>query len=353
MYIYAPTNEKNTINNDNTCNQSKLPQSLYLPTAQESSAILRDVFASKNLYTHSHPLFAIMSLTTKFVLLISITTVYGQQRSSASCAYTAMGMIATPLDTCSIYSMDSLSYSSKYTFDQNTNSLIWHYYDDLECDNQYKEYEMDDVMMNIHHMNIETDGSGSNCDTVDITIYGNYNSMTDECEDDNDDDGYQTKSFVINECISSPNDGSSATLMCNQNKLYFNYCKSSLNCECDQNVEQIIYEYYQDDCFEFECNDNSNNNKNWMISHSQSQSIINKKSDARFLKNLITQTSNVPFYANKIKAIPAKTELVKESMSVSMVRWLYIVIGGFVFVICCAISRYINSYSFDKEYAEI
>ena len=272
---------------------------------------------------------------------------------TAKCAYSTMGMVAIPLDQCSVYSMKetlSMSYSSKYTFNKDTNTLNWHYYHDLECNKEYKKYEMDDVMMSIHHINLQTDGKGSNCDTVNIKINGNYDYLIEECDNDKTTNDYQTRSFVINECISSPIEGTSAILICNQHELYFNYFKACTDCQCYDDVEQIIYQYYEDKCYEFECNNNNNDyNQNW-IYHSQSQSITNKKPDSQFIKNLITQTANTPFFTNKMQTIQTKQDI-KENVSASMERWLCIVIGTVVFVICCGICRYINN--FQKEYATI
>ena len=265
-----------------------------------------------------------------------------------------MGMIATPLNKCQTYSMSetkAMSYSSKYKYNSNDQTLNWIYYDDLNCNTEYRSYEMDDVMMNIHNINLQTNGKGSNCDTVDIKIDGNYDSLIDECDDTEITTDYQSKSLVINECIQNQKEESSAMLLCDDKKIYLNYYKDCLNCNCDD-YDEIIYEYYQDidRCYHVECNSNNKQIINGRNINNNNKIIT----DSQFIKNLILQTPNTPFFANRMEKITAK-QMKPSSSSFSLVLfgydWLYVVIGSVMFIVFCGICRYINS--FNKEYIQI
>lgn len=179
---------------------------------------------------------------------------------ATSCAYSASGVIATPLQSCSVYAQSAttgMAYSYQYDYDPINDALTCSYYNDLRCDALETSYWMDDDMMAAHNIHANVEGSGSNCDTVSITKHGSYSPLSDDCsvEADTEND-YFSMSYVLNECISSDEDqGFSAVLLCDEEKIYFNYYSDCTHCQCS--MEQYIYKYFDDadgDCWDIECN---------------------------------------------------------------------------------------------------
>ena len=164
---------------------------------------------------------------------------------SSSCAYSASGVIATPLHSCSVYAQSAttgMAYSYQYDFDAINNALTCSYYNDLQCDSLETSYWMDDDMMAAHNIHAAVDGLGSDCDTVSITKHGAYSPLSDECSTDEATEGdFFSMKYVLNECISSDDEGEgfSAVLLCDEEKIYFNHFAECTHCGCS--VEQYVY----------------------------------------------------------------------------------------------------------------
>eukprot|EP01083_Nonionella_stella_P222214 793183_1 len=232
-----------------------------------------------------------MSETLIIILTFYMSVIFTEANSN-SCAYYAMGAVATPFDSCSIYSMSEtagMKYSSNYIFDKENNKLQWNYYSDLNCQNRYKSYEMDDIMMQIHHLNVQTTGAGSNCDTVHVRTSGSYSELMDSCDPDVTTDDYVSRAYVINECIPVATEGYSSILKCNNKEIYFDYYSQCTDCSCT--FERYSFEYYEDKqkCYQVTCNSPSSSD---ILSHS----VIYHKTDSQFIKTLITKEPNTPIF---------------------------------------------------------
>jgi len=287
-------------------------------------------------------MFALSAATVSLLALI----VVGEE--NGKCAYSAMGMIAVPLGSCSVYSMEettSMSYSSDYSYEGTT--LNWNYYTGLDCRGESKTYEMDEVMQGIHHLNLQLDGEGSNCNTVDVRVSGSYSELTEGCDSSVNTNDFYSRSYVVDECISSEMEGYSSKLMCDDEKIYFNYYAECTDCSCK--MEQYVYQYYADkgaDCYDVTCR-----SRNDVISALSSSAMV-QKPDTFLKMHLFTQNPNTPLtpiLAQKIGIIQSNKQLVDSG--ILSAESIYVAGGVFLFIIFCGICRYINS--FKKEYAQI
>jgi len=279
-----------------------------------------------------------------FALFVGSYLFVSSVSADTECAFSAMGMIATPLDSCSVYSMSettSMSYSSSYTYDEDTTTLSWNYYSDLACSALAKSYEMDSIMMGIHHMTLQTNGAASNCQTVDIKVKGSYSKLTDDCDDDGvQTTDYRSMSYVINECVASSMDKYSAMLMCDAEKIYFQFYHDCLDCNCGD-AQVFVYEYYADkdaSCYSVQCNAQNDGS----LSH------VSSPSDAQFLKTLISNSGNTPILAAHIAS---RKTVQRDEQTSSM--WIYVAVASGLLVACCALCRYINSFKKANGYVAV
>merc|ERR1719229_1835344 len=209
-------------------------------------------------------------------------------------------------------------------------------------------------MMAIHHLTLQTQGLGSNCNTVDVKVSGSFSELTDECEDSSDEastEDYFIRSYVIDECIPSTTEGYSSILQCNDKEIYFDYYDRCTDCSCE--AERYSFEYYEDlkNCYQVTCNSPSESD---IVTHS----VISHKTDAQFIKTLMTKEPNIPIFVPKKQSdtmvINGEMKQANNNMlwlPHDMSFWIYVMAASFVSVVFLGICRYINS--FKKEYSQI
>ena len=273
--------------------------------------------------------------------------------SNGQCAYAAMGLLATPFDSCCVYSMEETtsypSYSAAYSYENET--LTWNYFDDLECTQLNKSYEMDEAMQAIHHLNVQTEGEGDQCQTVDIKVSGSYSELLDMCDDTVATDDYFSRSYVVNECIAHSAEQISTKLLCDDEKISFLYFGDCTDCLCDGGIEQV-YEYYVDkDCFEVTCNSDTR-----LSVHNTPQNML--KVNGQFVKNLLLRDQSPLMGGSKKKSESSEMNKqleVKDVISpIASLSWtMSAVVGSIIFMIFCVLCRYMNGYQHKKEYEEL
>eukprot|EP01084_Bolivina_argentea_P196423 336699_1 len=295
-----------------------------------------NIFANINnrLRTY-YPSISLPSIMKYFSIFIFITVVFGNK-----CAYTTTGgIVATPLGSCSTFSQTSTTGQSfSFDFSYENDKLNWNYYSDLDCKRLLFAANPSDGL------NIQPNGKGNSCDTVDITKKGSFSPYSDDCSVNDDTmNDYYTMSYVVNECITSSINGQdfSAILFCNKEKVYFNFYTDCNDCSSKCRMKQYLYHYYDtDDCWDIVCNSNS---KYTNFIEMDSAHIVN---DASFFKTHINN------YDYKISMLYNKRDVEYQLQSkVSSTSYSYI--GAIIiFTIFCMICRYINSYN-RKEYTAI
>ena len=179
--------------------------------------------------------------------ILITTTQASLSYNDDSCAYFSTHVVATPLTKCSTYSYKTTQYSWNFECDKNDDVNVKYFMSDTDCTpNKLAGQSQVDTSAG----EVQCYGSGNNCHTVDITVYGFTNKES--CDDKND---YYQFSFVVDECIPSYIGGNkySAKLSCDKEKLWFNYWSDSD--ECNGNMQTYTYEYYNDinGCWDIYC----------------------------------------------------------------------------------------------------
>eukprot|EP01083_Nonionella_stella_P202635 740144_1 len=154
-----------------------------------------------------------------------------------------------PIRSCWNFEQTKTSQSAySYDFTAAGLSLSWNYYNGLDC----KDFVISTAMSSIH----QSEGSGANCETVQITKSGSFSKDSEKCfVTEITETDYYSMSYVINECTHTSLYGQdlSVIMFCDSEKLYFNKYTHSTQCQGD--VEQYIYHYFDDDdCWDIECN---------------------------------------------------------------------------------------------------
>jgi len=294
-----------------------------------------------------------------------------------TCAYSASGVVATPLGTCSVYAQSATAgraYSYQYDYDAVNDALTCSYYTDLSCDALETSYWMDSEMMAQHNIHARLSGAGSACETVDITKHGSYSPDSDECSSSpatqND---YFSMTYVLNECVSSPapmgsdseagGAGFSAVLLCDAEKIYFNYYADCTGCDASAcEMTQYVYHFYGEDCWDIRCNalseldvamDINSASATSQFSGGLSPHAIVAGGGAEFVTHLLN--GDAPWMG---PSLGAQTEM-DGLVSAQSVDWpslslrLLLIIGAVVLVASCGICRYINRYQRKMDYAPI
>merc|ERR1712130_520018 len=135
-------------------------------------------------------------------------------------------------------------------------------------------------MQSVHHLIVESEGTGDQCQTVDINVKGSYSELLDECDDTATTNDFYSRSYVVNECIVDSAAQISTKLLCDDEKISFLYFKNCNDCLCDDGIQKV-YEYYADkQCFDVSCNSNIG-----LTSHTMPNEI--QKVNGEFIKKVL------------------------------------------------------------------
>ena len=315
-------------------------------------------------------------------------------QSDDQCAYSASGLVATPLNSCSVYSQRATSgMAYSYTFAVHEDSehipsddpaqIEWQYFNALDCEPEElgNAYLMDETLSAMHHSSAQTVGSGINCDTVEITKFGGYSPFnSDECDlDERFADDYYSTVYVVNQCISAPIHGGdsverestesvhSAVLRCDDEKVYFEFYRECGDCQCA--MEQFVYRYYgeSEECWKVECNAMSTKDHE----HGQSQKLHshfglvshlkmfgytngpNEDNEDQNAAEVVVKSFISPQtpWTLKTSRLKAEEQLLSVTVPISVPRytneissWSYTLVGIALLIVMCSICRYINAY---------
>jgi len=327
----------------------------------------------------------------------AIGDVDGAGEATKQCAYSASGVVATPLGACSVYAQQETTgrgYSYTYSYDPISGELNWNYFSDLSCSSLLSANPMDSTMMALHNANSQVLGEGASCDTVEIVKKGSYSPYTDECSMDGAAaSDFTSMSFVVNECISaaaaypepapdsdpaaapSPS-GYSAVLLCDAEKIWVNYYGGCADCKCD--AEQYVYKSYADDeCWAVQCHAVATSKYHKLVASQLklfgAHNLIDPKMADQH-ENAATVVIDSFVSAQIPYTLPGAQEERSRVLSHSFGRWaeaedamqnleisalgvqiksiwMYSAIGSVLFIVFCGICRYINTY--DAVYYEV
>jgi len=286
---------------------------------------------------------------------------------SDGCAYSASGVIATPLDTCSVYAQKSSSGRSySYSYSVKGNDVFWNLFSDEACTDLDSANLMDSTMLSLRDSNIFASGEGAMCDTVDIVQHGAYTPYADDTRDCTDSSDYTSMSFVVNECIADAStESSSAMLLCDNDKIWVNYYSQCTDCHCD--MEQYAYKQYsQDACWEVTCNAVATSGFHKLVSsqlklfgvhnrpnedlpdHSENAAevVVDSfvKAEKPFSLDELSELKKMSKRKNKVLLRRADFEKVGIPTFTSEMESWATVLGLVLLTLSCGVCRYINSF---------
>lgn len=291
-------------------------------------------------------------------------------QTSDGCAYSASGVIATPLDTCSVYAQQATSGRSySYSYSVRDDQVFWNLFSDEACSELDSANLMDSTMLRLRDSNVFALGDGASCDTVDIIQHGAYSPYADDERDCTSSSDYTAMSFVVNECIADVStETASAMLLCDNDKIWVNYYSQCTDCHCD--MEQYAYKQYaQDECWEVTCNSVATSGFHKLVSsqlklfgvHNRPNEDLPDHSEnaAEVVVDSFVSVQR-PFSLEELKrhgfgktAVKPKSQVLLRRADFEKVgiptftseleSWIT-VLGLVLFVLSCGVCRYINSF---------